>query len=60
MMMEVGYTYVQAVVMHKVMNDTNTLDFRMIFYCTCLVDGEILQGHRVLWLLFAAGLWCVL
>jgi hypothetical protein len=60
MMIEVGYTYVHAVVMHKVMNDTNTLGFRMIFYCTYLIDREYLQRHRVLWLLFTAGLWCVL
>jgi hypothetical protein len=59
-MMDVGYTCVQAVVMQKVMNDTNTFGFKMIFYCTYLNVGEILQGHRVLWLLFTAGLWCVL
>jgi hypothetical protein len=60
MMVEVGYTCVHAVVLQKVMNDTNTLGFRMILFCTYLIDGEILQRHRVLWLLFTAGLWCVL
>jgi hypothetical protein len=60
MMVEVGYTCVHAIVIQNVMNDTNTLGFRMIFYCTYLIDGEILQGHRVLWLLFTAGLLFVL
>jgi hypothetical protein len=40
MMMEAGN--LQAFVRKKVMNHTNTVSVRMMFYCTYHIDGEMM------------------